>query len=454
MRKDLVGFESGKLVVIDFDKTIKTEKGQYKAYWKCKCSCGNTCSISTGSLIRKNKPTVSCGCLKHPKGEKHAGYKHGFSKSTGLEKTIYSRWHHIKERCNNPNYKGYGAKGIRVDEPWASDFTTFYNWFIEELAGRELTKYLQVDRFPDKNGNYGPANCRLATMTENARNKDNNKLVTVFGETLPLSEAVEKYSADIKYSTVQNRIDNNWDPERAIVTGLSPEHRPGVRRGDPRRPENYSMKLSDQERKDWLEYLFKYRSEQGDPLLEEEIKENLAAHLINTATCPFTIKKELQFDQGKADLAFLTDEKFVGYEIKSDGDDLNRFIRQQRHTYPYMFDECWLVVTEKHVKKAERVLTSPTKGMLVDCWGLMDSSFNVIRPAKVSHIDERTRLFYMLNRVWKTELREESKIRWGIKNSAYDKAKLNYHFLDNVDWKELRPLVRKYIQAHIDSKQE
>ena len=55
--KDLTGKEYGKLKVIDF-KEIKN----HRAYWNCKCSCGNEICVSTSALTTGN--TKSCGCIK------------------------------------------------------------------------------------------------------------------------------------------------------------------------------------------------------------------------------------------------------------------------------------------------------------------------------------------------------------------------------------------------------
>lgn len=43
----------------EFDKIRTTESIR----WICKCDCGNIKSISGAELRRKNKPTLSCGCL-------------------------------------------------------------------------------------------------------------------------------------------------------------------------------------------------------------------------------------------------------------------------------------------------------------------------------------------------------------------------------------------------------
>ena len=55
---DLTGREFGKLVAIE-NTQIQNRQGNW--IWKCKCSCGNYCEVTSGSLVSGN--TKSCGCL-------------------------------------------------------------------------------------------------------------------------------------------------------------------------------------------------------------------------------------------------------------------------------------------------------------------------------------------------------------------------------------------------------
>jgi len=60
-RKNLIGKIFGKLTVSKYSHTNKDNR----AIWKCICECGNTITVSTNSLSRKQ--TMSCGCLRSEK---------------------------------------------------------------------------------------------------------------------------------------------------------------------------------------------------------------------------------------------------------------------------------------------------------------------------------------------------------------------------------------------------
>jgi hypothetical protein len=77
-------------------------------------------------------------------------------------------------RCTNPRYRKYriyGARGISVCDRWRNSFKAF----LEDMGERPEGKTL--DRWPDRDGNYEPGNCRWATSTEQARNTSRTIMV-------------------------------------------------------------------------------------------------------------------------------------------------------------------------------------------------------------------------------------------------------------------------------------
>ena len=82
----------------------------------------------------------------------------------------YSSWLAMKKRCLNPNhraYKNYGGRGIKICGRWLGE-DGFYNFF-NDMGIRPLNKTL--DRFPNRDGNYEPTNCRWASWAEQANNR-------------------------------------------------------------------------------------------------------------------------------------------------------------------------------------------------------------------------------------------------------------------------------------------
>ena len=84
----------------------------------------------------------------------------------------YNSWAQMKDRCNNPNnpsYKHYGGRGIKVS--WEFDE------YIDFLAiiGRKPDSSYTLDRI-DNDGNYEPSNCRWATKAEQQQNTSQTKL--------------------------------------------------------------------------------------------------------------------------------------------------------------------------------------------------------------------------------------------------------------------------------------
>jgi hypothetical protein len=144
-------------------------------------------------------------------------YKHGKAKSR-----IWGVWRAMKSRCQNPNdaaYSNYGGRGIAVCDQW-NDFANFLADMGEPAKGQTLER--------DNNElGYSLSNCRWADRFEQGRNKRNNVLLTIDGETHALSVWAER--SGLKYSTVHWRVMQGWPPEAAVRTPLVT-----VRKGIPR----------------------------------------------------------------------------------------------------------------------------------------------------------------------------------------------------------------------------
>ena len=119
----------------------------------------------------------------------------------------------MKFRCNNPNasnYLDYGGRGISVCEKWNSDFELFYYWAIQN----GYKKGLELDRYPDNNGNYEPTNCRWATRVSNA----NNTRRTVYAEINGVRKTASEWAAitGINRKCIYHRIKIGLTGELAV----------------------------------------------------------------------------------------------------------------------------------------------------------------------------------------------------------------------------------------------
>ncbi len=125
----------------------------------------------------------------------------------------YKIWCAMRERCydrSNKRYPRYGGRGITVCGQWLGS-NGFVN-FLENM-GRRPSSSLQLDRI-DNDGDYSPDNCRWSTRKEQARNRSNNRLITIGSETKTLIEWSEVTS--VKYHTIKARIYRGWTPETAV----------------------------------------------------------------------------------------------------------------------------------------------------------------------------------------------------------------------------------------------
>ena len=164
---------------------------------------------------------------------------------------LYVTWRNMKSRCYNPSHKSYaiyGAKGISVCQQWRDSFECFKEWAITNGYEEHLT----IDRYPDKNGDYEPSNCRWVTWQEQERNRNNNIApIIAFGETKPIWDWLKDERCKVPRSTLLLRIKTRRDPEWAMTAPAHSEVR--------RRPTSHETRVRmsasakrREEKKRWL----------------------------------------------------------------------------------------------------------------------------------------------------------------------------------------------------------
>lgn len=67
---DYTGFKTGKVTVLSFDHWHIQPSGQRKSKWLCQCECG-TKFVATGTNLKSEGHTTSCGCEKRKTLDKH-----------------------------------------------------------------------------------------------------------------------------------------------------------------------------------------------------------------------------------------------------------------------------------------------------------------------------------------------------------------------------------------------
>lgn len=140
-------------------------------------------------------------------------------KTTTRNMPEYRNWHNMKNRCLNqniPEYKWYGARGIRVCDRWLNSFENF----LADMGTRPSPKH-SIDRI-DNNGNYCPENCRWATQKQQSRNTRNNRKITINGICKTVAEWAE--IVGMKQNSLLYRIRRGTPPEDAINPDLKPKH--------------------------------------------------------------------------------------------------------------------------------------------------------------------------------------------------------------------------------------
>lgn len=197
---DRTGKRYGALLVLR--KTTRNARFQWN--WMCLCDCGNKKEVFGGNLHSGH--TTSCGCLK-------GKWVHG-ENQINKRSPEYQALAGLIQRCTNPksaSYHLYGGRGIKVCERW--DSVAKINNFIEDMGRRPSPKH-SIDRWPDKNGNYEPGNCRWATVMEQQSNTRKNVYRVFDGEALHLAEIARRVG--MKPSKLGYRLRHGWEFEEAI----------------------------------------------------------------------------------------------------------------------------------------------------------------------------------------------------------------------------------------------
>jgi len=173
--------------------------------WLCCCDCGAQKAVWVGHLLQGN--SKSCGCLvsevTSARNTTHGmGSKVGHN---GAQHPVYTAWLRMRAFCfnpNNPSYKNYGARGIKVCRRWLK-----FSNFRDDMLPTWQTG-LSIGR-KNNDGNYTPRNCRWETNDQQAANKQNTVRVKTPKGKMTLMAAAEAYG--IRLDTLRMR---HWRGDR------------------------------------------------------------------------------------------------------------------------------------------------------------------------------------------------------------------------------------------------
>lgn len=178
-----------------------------------RCFCGTVFTASKAHV--KSGHTKSCGCLI-AQITAQRNFKHGDA-LRGAVSLTHRRWQSMNYRCVNPKcamWYRYGGRGIRVCERWHSSNPDGYSNFLQDMG--ECPPGMGPDRFPNRDGNYEPGNCRWATRRQQRENRDDTKVYTIRGITACLMALCRHFQ--ISYGCVQMRLKRGWEIEHALFT--------------------------------------------------------------------------------------------------------------------------------------------------------------------------------------------------------------------------------------------
>lgn len=179
---DLTGQQFGKWKVLRYAGSKKCT-----VYFVCECACGTVKDVKGASL--RTGLSKSCGCLR-VSFAKRQFTKHGYTKNK-VSKT-YNAWSHARQRCLNPQDKGwkfYGGRGIRFDQRWADSFEAFLADLGPCPPGYSLER-------KDVNGDYSPENCVWLPLFKQAQNRRTSVRIEYQEQTYCLTELTRVLELD------------------------------------------------------------------------------------------------------------------------------------------------------------------------------------------------------------------------------------------------------------------
>lgn len=126
------------------------------------------------------------------------------------------RYDAILARCTNSanaQWKSYGGRGIKCLFKTRMEFI---QWVSKNLPHKDYVR-MEIDRI-NNDGHYEPSNLRLATRTQQVRNRRNTKMVQWQGRKVPLAEFPSPYSLSWTWNLLGRGLTGDQILERSAST--------------------------------------------------------------------------------------------------------------------------------------------------------------------------------------------------------------------------------------------
>ena len=194
MKQYTIGTRINSWTILGATYRVKEACGKYKYVIPCQCACGSEARALPMAYIRTYKHCKECTT--------HSSNGYPIHKQGNT--SLYRIWSGMLGRCERPStesYKYYGARGITVCNEWRGSFIPFMQWAL----ANGYTEGLSIERI-DNDKNYEPDNCKWIPLTEQGKNRRNNRNYTLDGVTKNIYEWSKDARCEVYHTTLWKRV--------------------------------------------------------------------------------------------------------------------------------------------------------------------------------------------------------------------------------------------------------
>ncbi len=148
--------------------------------------------------------------------------------------------------------------------------------------------------------------------------------------------------------------------------------------------------------------------------------------------------EELCIGKSRADAILVRENKIIGFEIKSDKDNLLR-LEDQMKDYTRFCDECYIVTGDKHIEEIPMVAPEFYGIIRIHLDDEGASHLEIMRPAtKDPKESKRRKIKHQMSLLWRDEITRIAKANKIKPISKKSKPKIAMILADNMEYDDLR----------------